>query len=161
MDEPLQTLNGHRLSVGQAMAVRVAIEHFAMWLNVSGDDVSQLYLARLQEVREIMASGPPVEVLCESCGWLLRQEAALEEAERIYAQPKEEPEEMQPLIISPPKTHRMPRGGECPAEAECPGCHSHDPASTPEACPFAVELHDDHVPCACCDHCRRQCARDV
>lgn len=52
-DEPVIVVNGHRLSVGEAMTVRVACNHFALWLEEEGRALGPLcanYQARLGEV---------------------------------------------------------------------------------------------------------------
>jgi hypothetical protein len=52
------TINGKRLTGGQSMTVRVAIEHFALWLATEGcgDDehgkrMNAAYLERIREIR--------------------------------------------------------------------------------------------------------------
>ena len=62
--EPIKTLNGHALSEGQAMTLRVAIENFAGDLvrDGLGDDergqkMAAAYLARISEVRALMRLG--------------------------------------------------------------------------------------------------------
>lgn len=55
------TINGNPLSVGQAMTIRVAIESFAIDIDATGlgeDDhgqrMTEAYLARIREIRELM-----------------------------------------------------------------------------------------------------------
>ncbi len=41
----------------------------------------------------------------------------------------------------------------------CPRCN---PAANDEhTCPFEMEIHDEDIPCKCCDDCRHQCAMDI
>lgn len=63
MQEPSITINGKQLSEGQAMAIRVAIESFALDMDTNGlgeDDhgekMTQAYLSRIREIRELMKS---------------------------------------------------------------------------------------------------------
>lgn len=63
MDEPVITINGTTLSVGQAMTLRVAIGSFAMSLHADGlgDDehgrmMVEGYLARAHEIAVLMAA---------------------------------------------------------------------------------------------------------
>lgn len=34
-------------------------------------------------------------------------------------------------------------------------------ANPPHTCPFAVEIHDDHRKCTCCDECTHECRMDI
>lgn len=59
MSEPTITINGQQLTDGQAMTVRVAIEHFASNLTAEGpgDDehgraMTKGYLDRISEIRK-------------------------------------------------------------------------------------------------------------
>jgi len=61
MDEPIITINGHRLHTGQAMTVRVALESFAIDLQRDGlgDDehgrrLTQHYLAAIEAINAMM-----------------------------------------------------------------------------------------------------------
>lgn len=63
MTEPDITINGTRLDTGQAMTVRVAIEHFASWLLTDGcgDDehgkrMTAAYRARILQLRALYMS---------------------------------------------------------------------------------------------------------
>lgn len=64
MTEPTITINGAPLSVGQSMTVRAAIETLAADLDINGcgDDehgkqMTDGYLARINEIRELMRKG--------------------------------------------------------------------------------------------------------
>ena len=50
--EPHILINGYRLTDGQAMTIRVAIEYFALGLQEIGDEVG--YLDRIAEIREMV-----------------------------------------------------------------------------------------------------------
>ncbi len=41
----------------------------------------------------------------------------------------------------------------------CPRCDN--PEADEDMCPFHREIHDDDIPCKCCDDCRHQCAMDI
>jgi hypothetical protein len=65
MDEPIKTLNGIALSIGQAMTLRVAIESFAISLvheglgeDEHGRAMTKAYLTRINELRAIYMSKP-------------------------------------------------------------------------------------------------------
>lgn len=65
-DEPIETLNGVALSIGQAMTLRVALESFAMSLQTEGlgDDESgrgltKGYLDCIAQLRAIVYTGRP------------------------------------------------------------------------------------------------------
>ncbi len=66
MNEPIITINGHLLTVGQSMTLRVALENFANSLVADGlgdDDVGVLlcggYQDRITEIRVLMFTHPP------------------------------------------------------------------------------------------------------
>jgi len=60
IEEPIKAVNGVRLTVGQAMTLRVALETFAMSLNDGlgndehGKNMMAAYRARVIELRRIM-----------------------------------------------------------------------------------------------------------
>ena len=65
MDEPIITINGHRLHTGQAMTVRVALQTFAIDLQRDGlgDDahgrrMTQHYLAAIEAINAMIADTP-------------------------------------------------------------------------------------------------------
>ena len=67
MDEPIITINGHRLHTGQAMTVRVALQTFAIDLQRDGlgDDehgrrMTQHYLASIAAINSMIADTPAV-----------------------------------------------------------------------------------------------------
>lgn len=65
--EPVITVNGHELSIGQAMALRVAIESFAGELaapdslgeDLHGRLMQQGYMDRINEVRRLIYGEAP------------------------------------------------------------------------------------------------------
>lgn len=64
IDEPFIVINGVRLTQGQAMTLRVAIESFAADLRDNGlgtDEpgiaISSVYLQRIGEIRRLLAKG--------------------------------------------------------------------------------------------------------
>lgn len=36
-----------------------------------------------------------------------------------------------------------------------------NPAAEPHACPFKLELNDDHSLCACCEECTQECVGQI
>jgi len=63
--EPIITIWGHELSIGQSMTIRVAIESFASDLmeNGLGDDdlgkrMTEEYMKRIEEIRELIIGVP-------------------------------------------------------------------------------------------------------
>ncbi len=48
---------------------------------------------------------------------------------------------------------------EAEATGTCPRCDN--PAGDEDRCPFEMEIHDEDIPCKCCDDCRHQCAMDI
>jgi hypothetical protein len=61
--EPIITVNGTPLTEGQAMTVRVAVQHFAYYLaqhglgeDERGKGITTGYLARIGEINKLMSS---------------------------------------------------------------------------------------------------------
>jgi hypothetical protein len=61
LDEPTITVNGVRLTGGQALTVRVALGNMHLWLKEHGDDVgkplAEGYAARIEEIYRLMGIG--------------------------------------------------------------------------------------------------------
>lgn len=64
IDEPRMTINGRKLSTGQAMTVRVAIQSLAACLvdeglgdDCGGKQMCDAYLARIREINSIIERG--------------------------------------------------------------------------------------------------------